>query len=510
MTSLAELKLLEERYPFNEEELEILLRGHKAVVDTANEDSFVMKLALCSPYSFFFLPDNEMRNRADFIENSVLPMGFDSEFRAAVSADAFVNYANQAEDLPFERFVEGIADTGRRGPKEASVILYDILSEPTPEQIIDLSFRLSIAADVFVKPMLNKLVVKNMLDNASRACAPLVKSLTEACEGKALTKEVFVRWADHTAPMLSATLSTFVHNMLFHGRPYPLSRVPYVRPMLDHISDIFAGKDATLLFPLSVTSFNFNGKMHRLYSSNQDGRSFNRLEWSLLGYSGPSLVLIKTEQDAVLGAFAALPWKDALHFQGDSACFLMQLSPTTKLFLPTGRDENFVYCHSESFNGALPDSHRLHGLGFGGSIEQPRLFIPASLEECHAAFFDRTYQEGELLPAEALEKFQIKEMEVWGVGGEAAISQGMHDRAKHRELTDTMIHRAKTVTDKTAFVKDLRSGLIPNKVYKHQDDVRGEERFEVDEEHGGYKIDITDKVEIKEDEAGEVRRMSTI
>jgi len=261
MTSLAELKLLEERYPFNEEELEILLRGHQAVVDTANEDSFIMKLALGSPYSFFFLPDDEMRNRAEFIENNVLPMGFDSEFRAAVSADAFVNYANQGQELPFERFLEGIADAGRRGPKEASVILYDILAEPTPEQIIDLAFRLSIAADVFVKPMLNKTVVANMLANSTKACEPLVKSLTEACENKPLDKEVFVRWADHTAPMLSAVLSTFVHNMLFHGRPYPISRVPYLRPVLDHVSDIFVGQDATLLFPLSVASFNFNGKV---------------------------------------------------------------------------------------------------------------------------------------------------------------------------------------------------------------------------------------------------------
>ena len=261
MTSLAELKLLEERYPFNEEELEILLRGHQAVVDTANEESFIMKLALGSPYSFFFLPDNEMRNRAEFIENNVLPMGFDSEFRAAVSADAFVNYANQGKELPFERFLEGIADAGRRGPKEASIILYDILSEPTPEQIIDLSFRLSIAADVFVQPMLNKTMVDTMLANSTKACEPLVRSLQEACEGKELTKDVFCRWADHTAPMISATLSTFAHNLLFHGRPYPSSRVPYTRPMLDHVSDIFVGQDATLLFPLSVASFNFNGKV---------------------------------------------------------------------------------------------------------------------------------------------------------------------------------------------------------------------------------------------------------
>ena len=235
--------------------------------------------------------------------------------------------------------------------------------------------------------------------------------------------------------------------------------------------------------------------MHRLYSSNQDGHSFNRLEWSLLGYTGPTLLLIKTEENTVLGAFAALPWKDSKNFQGDSACFLFQLSPTLKIFLPTGRDKNFVYCHSDRFDGTLPDGHT-HGLGFGGTINQPRLFIPESLEECTAAFYDKTYQEGDLLPSDSLEKFKINAIEMWGVGGGEAISKGLRERAEHRELTDTAIHRAQAVTDKSQFVKDFKSGLLPNKLFEFKDKVRGRKEFAVDENHGGYKIDIQDKVEI--------------
>jgi hypothetical protein len=261
MASLSELKKLEERYPFTEEELEILLRGHCALLDEGNEDSFITKLALSSPYAYFFLPDDEMRRRAEFVENTVLPMGFANEFRAAVAADAFVNYANQGQELSFERFLEGIADSCRRGPKEASHVIYEIFSEPNPDAIIDLCFRLSVAADVLVKPMFEKTVVTNMLDNATRACEPLVKSLKEACGDRDLTKSIFVQWADHTAPVLSATLSTFAHNLLFHGRPYPASRIPYDHPKLDHASDIFVDKDAALLFPLSVASLQFRGKV---------------------------------------------------------------------------------------------------------------------------------------------------------------------------------------------------------------------------------------------------------
>lgn len=263
MTSLAELKRLEERYPFTEEELEILLRAHEATKDEANEDSFLTKLALSSPYAFFFLPDDEMRHRAEFVENTVLPMGFANAFRAAITADAFVSYAHQGKDISFERFLEGVADSGRRGPKEATRILYEILDEPTPAEIIDLAFRLSVAADVLVKPLFEKKVITNMLDNAKIACDPLVNSLQEACESNnnVLAKAMFVQWDDHNAPLLSSTLSSFTHNLLFHGRPPPASRVLYERPKLDHTSDIFAGKDEALLFSLSVASSTFNGKV---------------------------------------------------------------------------------------------------------------------------------------------------------------------------------------------------------------------------------------------------------
>lgn len=228
--------------------------------------------------------------------------------------------------------------------------------------------------------------------------------------------------------------------------------------------------------------------MHRLYSSELDGRSFNRLEWSLLGYSGPTLLVIKTDENAMIGAFVATPWKDSIHFQGDASSFLFQLYPTLKLFYPTGEENHFVYCHSKSFEGNLPDKHA-HGIGFGGGIEKPRFFIPESLEECSADFFDHTFKQGDMLPSDALEKFQIRTMEVWGVGGDEVITKAMRERAEHRDLTDTAILRARVVADKTQFAKDMRDGLVPNKVFEHQGDVRGSVKFQVDDQHGGYKID---------------------
>jgi hypothetical protein len=90
---------------------------------------------------------------------------------------------------------------------------------------------------------------------------------------------------------------------------------------------------------------------------------------------------------------------------------------------------------------------------------------------------------------ECLEKFEIQYLEVWGVGGDAVITQGLRDRAQHRQRTDTALSRARSVKDKTAFAKDMKSGLIMNKLFAHDDQVRGRQDFRVDEKHGGYTLE---------------------
>lgn len=489
MSSLLEIKQLAERYPFSEDELEILLRGHRSLMDDSNQDSFLMKLAMCSPYSYFFLPGEELRDRIAFVENSVLPMGFPNELRSSIAADPFVNYANAHQDLSLERFLEGIADTGRRGPKEALRVIYRTIDEPKPEELVDQCFRMSIAAGVIVAPSIDKKSILARVNKAEDVIAPLVKGLKEVCGEESLSQKVFLQWAEDKVPVLASTLSSFVHNLLFHGHPMPVSRNPYEPPMMDTSSDIFTSNDSELLFSLSCASHHFGGKMHRLYSSEMDGRSFNRLEWSILGYSGPTLVVIRTEDEgATLGGFASTPWKDSKDFYGDSDCFIIQLEPVYHMYHPMGREDHFMYCHSQVRNGKRTDM-RPHGLGFGGSDSKPRLFIPESLEDCSADFLDSTYESGDLLPKDAMEKFRIKFLEVWGVGGDGVIAQAMRHRAEYREATQSTILRARTVADKSQFAKDMTSGLIPNKVFDHREMARGRHDFVVDDKHGGYKVE---------------------
>jgi hypothetical protein len=262
LITLTQLKRLEDRYPFNEEELEILVRCHERLNDRDDDDDFLMKLALSSPYSYFFLPGDEMKDRVNWIEDHLLPPGFASEFRAAISADPFVEYANQGEDKPLERFLEGVADTGRRGTREALRVLYKLLGEDaTSEGLIDLCVRTAVAGEALVTPNLDKKAFLKRLDDAKPAIQAISELLEEECYGKPMSMKIFVDWAENSFPMLSTPFSSFVHSLLFHGHPYPESRMPYAAPRLEQASDIFPSSTFPLLMSLSFMSQHFGGKV---------------------------------------------------------------------------------------------------------------------------------------------------------------------------------------------------------------------------------------------------------
>ena len=68
-----------------------------------------------------------------------------------------VSYANSGQDQSLERFIEGVADTGRRGPREALRILFDMVGEsPKAEELMEYCFRLALACDALTAPNLDK------------------------------------------------------------------------------------------------------------------------------------------------------------------------------------------------------------------------------------------------------------------------------------------------------------------------------------------------------------------
>lgn len=262
LTTLSQIHKLQDRYPFSEEELEILVRCHDHLRDENSENDFLAKLAFSSPYTYFFLPGDEMKDRVTWLEDHILPMGFPNQLRAAISADPFVTYASEGEDKSLERFIEGIADTGRRGPREALHILYEIIGdEPRAEELLDLCYRLAVASDAVVVPNLDKEACLKRVADVETMVKPMVQSLEVSCgkEGS-IKKNAFIDWAEKTLPLLSSPFSTFMHHLIFRGSPYPSARVAYSHPRLDNASEIFTAADSPLYF-LSLTSRHFTGKV---------------------------------------------------------------------------------------------------------------------------------------------------------------------------------------------------------------------------------------------------------
>jgi hypothetical protein len=212
-----------------------------------------------------------------------------------------------------------------------------------------------------------------------------------------------------------------------------------------------------------------------LYTSASDGLSFNRLQNALLGYGGPTLIIIRSG-DCLFGAFTASQWKESKDFYGNHDCFLYQLLPTTAVYRPSGNDTKFMYCNS--FARSRGYDQLAHGIGFGGSTDQPRLFLSESFDNCRAAAQDMTFEKGPLLPGKD-QHFVIDDLEVWGVGGTAVVEEALADRKKSRGVRDAAIQKARKV-DKAAFLDDFKSGLIDSKAFAHRGQIQGRDAGCVD------------------------------
>jgi TLD len=231
-------------------------------------------------------------------------------------------------------------------------------------------------------------------------------------------------------------------------------------------------------FALACTSHALNGPWFRLYTSSADGLSFNRLLKAILGYGGPTLFVIRSTTGTVFGSCTSAPWKEAKDFYGNTDCFLYQLKPTLAVYRPTGSASNFMYCNPSARSRGY--DQQAHGIGFGGSIDQPRLFLPETLDDpCYASPRDLTFENGKL-ESSADSSFFVDSVEVWGVGGEEAVAAALAARTEKRALKDDAIQKARKV-DKAKFLDDFREGTFDSKAFAHRQQVDGRGREDMEE-----------------------------
>ena len=107
-----------------------------------------------------------------------------------------------------------------------------------------------------------------------------------------------------------------------------------------------------------------------------------------------------------------------------------------------------------------------HGLGVGGSVENFRLYIPDSLEDCVVRTQCDTFERGRLISSG--ERFEILELEIFGCGGDLAVSEALQAQKKDRAVRDDLIQKARTV-DKAAFVDNaFDQEFLLSKTFSHK------------------------------------------
>ncbi|BES92545.1 TLDc [Nesidiocoris tenuis] len=186
-------------------------------------------------------------------------------------------------------------------------------------------------------------------------------------------------------------------------------------------------------------------KWRLLYSSSVHGQSWQTLCKCILG-QGPTLIVIEDEHNAVIGAFGSASWRLSPSFYGNDSSFLFALRPQLSLMTPTGFNSNFQYINSGA--ATLPN-----GMGFGGKLEYFGLFLSSDFGKGKVSNSCTTYNNFKL-PNDPKD-FDIKHMEVWGVGKPDPTPEELGERRTCLDQ-DPTASALLEMAGKTMHSKDLR------------------------------------------------------
>ena len=445
----------------------------------------------------------------------------------------------------FQNFLEGISTScGRRGSRYGLSKLFNLATLSTDQgrksadasELIDIAYRLTVATSYFLKAAAGAddegwkayLPADNSKGKQSMV-GSLINSVKKQREGSAdhssyaLTTinsrspntngcnvvfiEEFIEWAEATVPMMACSLSTFLH-VIFNffsqkdegSQRFPPGLTPLLLPAItidqkganqkESLSSFFTEANTSFdLFALACTSITLSsGRFHRLFSSEADGLSCNRLMHAIFGYDGPTLIIIRSADVSgkcgagIFGAFTFSPWdKESGGFYGSSDCFLFRLGPEPMgVYRPKGSggndESNFMFFNPEARSKGY--DQLAWGIGFGGTTEDPRLYIDEILSGCTAKDKDLTFDNGSLLSnkdnSNSLCAFEVEAIEAFGVGSSQVIEDALAAREENRLEAQKRIRNAMKGA-KAAFLEDMQSGLVGAKVFKHRDEIRGRE-----------------------------------
>lgn len=245
------------------------------------------------------------------------------------------------------------------------------------------------------------------------------------------------------------------------------------------------------------------GSFKLLYSSKVHGRSLNRFIHHVIGYKAESLFTVTTTQGEVFGAFVSTPWDMSSTYWSNSDCFLFGItpilavrranSPSTASMISGGgsASANYVYffANKKSFTG------KPIGIGFGGTIGNPRIWIDEDLAQGTVRSIDPSFENGQLASNAA---FDIASIEVWGSCTDYAEAQLIRER----RLRDKDAERARKAGDKAGwnegadkFIMDLmgKTGHSDGIVEANEKDRREKKAREAQIAEAAAKLDAMER-----------------
>ena len=384
-------------------------------------------------------------------------------------------------------------------------------------QLADWVYRLSCAAYCLDHCSLSHTEISSLEKLPTEWAASMASGISRRQPTAAMSRSEFHHWIETTAPEVPHLLATvFSHILLVPSKdacyfPWVSSAHTKNSPSSSSSSSLTSfWSRPTDAMALQLSLMGHGGpwlqEPRRLYSSDENGLAFTTFSESLLTFAGPTLVLIRTTRNDVLGFYTELKWRKGPQWYtaaatdnnndseepnlapGSSCLFRLKpqwsvhnlqqkpaVDPNLPAPPPWARKKKNVF-HQYLHTPVSYHSHKgtIEGLAMGGiAADTPRLHLTTSLEQCKAGVMDSTFGEGPLLAdcRDDEQFFDVDSLEVWAIRSFdfAECLQAGQLHASIREST----RRHMAQVDRLQFVEDFASGVYLNRSYQHRDWSRG-------------------------------------
>jgi len=262
--------------------------------------------------------------------------------------------------------------------------------------------------------------------------------------------DLFNLWCEHQFPSLLHGFKEWLTSKILNveSRKENESICPKINSVLDE-----SILKEEMIYALSRSKQCLRNEWQSLFSSSVQGLSFELLAKSLIGYEGPTMIVIKDTCGNVFGAFTTTTWKEDTRFYGDSNSTLFAIWPRF-LALPARVSSAEDAQHFQYLN--VKSRTKEHGIGFGGRDGALRLWLDSNFEACVARSIDYTYEKGALRVKTGKsteddfeinkEEFSVYRLEAWGFGGKSAL-----DAQKQKQKETAELIQGRRQVDKKQF-----------------------------------------------------------